>query len=118
MPLVCEPCDHAWRHGWFGPTVEGGTHCGGADGCHRSWRSPKEAHCTVCHQHFSADSAADLHEPHCSRDRAATREGMQAACTRGGNPVFDRRSRAGGEVWVRWTPAGSHPRVGKVSADV
>ena len=35
-----------------------GTHC---KGCHRSWKSKAQAHCTVCHQQFAGYSVADLH---------------------------------------------------------
>ena len=29
--------------------------------CSRLWTSMQQAHCTGCHQHFSSDSAFDLH---------------------------------------------------------
>ena len=58
----------------------------------------------VCHQHFSADSVADLHEPFCTSDTAATAEAMQNAVRKNGTPIFDTRDRQDGSVWIRWSP--------------
>jgi hypothetical protein len=55
---ACPICTFADAHGWWGPSVKGGTHC---RRCHRSWTSTGQAHCTVCHEHFTSDSAAERH---------------------------------------------------------
>lgn len=58
----CLPCRHAAIFGWWGNPLTKGigavTHC---KACHRSWRSLKEAHCTVCHSHFTSNEAASYH---------------------------------------------------------
>ncbi|MHB8246881.1 MAG: FDXHR family putative zinc-binding protein [Acidimicrobiales bacterium] len=54
----CEACDHAAKHGWWGPTLRGGAHC---PSCHRSWNGLAECHCTTCHGHFRNYAAADMH---------------------------------------------------------
>lgn len=52
----CPTCKHARLKGWFG--LARGTHC---RGCHRSWTSQTQAHCTVCHQQFVTNGTADVH---------------------------------------------------------
>ena len=42
------------------------THCGtsrraGVTGCHRSWKSLAQGHCTVCHEQFATESTSDHH---------------------------------------------------------
>ncbi len=54
---TCPTCTHADKHGWWGPG-HAGTHC---RGCHRSWTSKAQAHCTICHGHFVTDGVAELH---------------------------------------------------------
>lgn len=58
----CKPCVHAVIYGWWGPPLlkelNAHTHC---NKCHRSWRGTKQAHCTVCHEHFSSAEAASKH---------------------------------------------------------
>lgn len=57
----CDICAYAAEHGSWPPSHRG-THC---HDCHRSWTSLKEAHCTVCHEHFSTDGHAQSHRgPH------------------------------------------------------
>ena len=68
----CSICAYADRHGWWGPGHRG-THC---RGCHRSWTSTREAHCVVCHAHFSADSAAERHWVKGQHRDPATVEGL------------------------------------------
>ena len=57
----CPICAFADTRGWYGRP---GAHC---RDCHRSWTSKVEAHCaaledgTRCCEHFSSNSAADLH---------------------------------------------------------
>jgi hypothetical protein len=55
--LTCAACVHAAAHGWWGPGVRG-THC---PECHRSWSSPVQVHCVVCHEQFATDNVARLH---------------------------------------------------------
>ena len=76
--LECEACQfHAEKGTW---PLQGGsnrqTHCSnnermGLIGCHRSWTSMSQAHCTVCHGQFATNGVADYHwreprgkEPH------------------------------------------------------
>ena len=92
----CSPCAHASEHGWWGRK---GTHC---RECHISWHALGESHRKTCHQHFSADSVAVLHEVFCSSDPMATAESMYAATRATGNPIFDQRERKGRKLWVRW----------------
>ena len=68
----CETCAYADAHGWWGPGHQG-THC---RGCHRSWTSRREAHCTVCHGHFIGDSAAELHWRHGQHRDPASVKGL------------------------------------------
>jgi hypothetical protein len=58
MTKGCARCEHATRHGWWGPPHDL-THC---CKCHRDWRmgSP-QAHCVTCCAHFSTTRAADVH---------------------------------------------------------
>lgn len=55
--MNCPTCTYARAHGWWGPDHRG-THCGN---CHFSWTSRKEAHCSVCHEHFASVTAAEEH---------------------------------------------------------
>jgi hypothetical protein len=55
---ACAPCAYADAHGWWGPSVKGGTHC---RTCHASWTGHARAHCTMCHQTFGTDGVADRH---------------------------------------------------------
>lgn len=53
----CQMCANRERDGWWG--LGGMTHC---RKCHRTWTmTTKQAHCTVCCEHFSSPSAFDLH---------------------------------------------------------
>lgn len=63
----CGVCAYASEHGSW-PLDHRGTHCadtmeyaGLNPGCHRSWNSAAQSHCTVCHRHFGSDSAGDAH---------------------------------------------------------
>ena len=71
-PDACPLCAYAGAHGWWG-TGHKGTHC---RRCHRSWTSTREAHCVVCHAHFTADSAAEHHWPKGHHQDPATVEGL------------------------------------------
>lgn len=73
----CRVCMHAGIFSWNGPPLRelnATSHC---RGCHRSWRGVKEAHCTVCHEHFTSAEAADyqwersghVHPSSCQRGR-------------------------------------------------
>jgi len=53
----CGLCTYAAVHGWWGPDHKG-THC---RDCHASWSGIGKAHCTVCHQTFASNAAADHH---------------------------------------------------------
>lgn len=107
----CELCDHAAEHGAW-PPEHRGTHC---RVCHRSWRSLVEAHCTICHLHFSTDNTATVHEPFCHPDTDTAREQVLAATaefTRGRfqgqkHPLLVSRTRVAGETFVRWSPGGA-----------
>jgi hypothetical protein len=55
---ACTICAYADAHGWWGPSVKGGTHC---RTCHASWTGSARAHCTVCHETFSTNGVADVH---------------------------------------------------------
>lgn len=101
--MFCAPCAHVEAHGWWG---QKGTHC---RGCHLSWHSLTESHCTRCHQHFSADSVADLHEPYCSPDPVVAAESLRGATKANGNLIFDQRTRKDGLVWITWD-ARPHPK--------
>lgn len=60
--VTCPPCTHAVIFGSWGRPLHDGlraaTHC---HRCHRSWRSLREAHCTVCCSHFASNEAASFH---------------------------------------------------------
>lgn len=71
-------------------------------GCGRAWKSLTEAHCRICHAHFTTVSAFDKHQPTrggCP-DPAALRDGR-------GNPVLELADRGGGPVWGHWASAES-----------
>ncbi len=100
--VSCDICAHAAEHGSWPQDLlsQGGTHC---RDCHRSWVSKVEAHCVVCHCHFSTDSTAELHEPLCSP--TTTVQDLLGGRRSGGNPIFALRERSWGPVLVRWSPA-------------
>ena len=109
---ACEICDYADVHGSW-PTSHRGTHC--ADfvegrarrlnrGCHRSWSSLIEAHCTVCHQHFSTDRVAERHTPYCTPDREETHNRLWGAVKKNGEPLFAPVTRKDGKTWILYDP--------------
>lgn len=56
--MSCPVCEFADVNGWHG--FEGGrTHC---RGCHREWRGTRAAHCVMCHETFTSDSACQAHK--------------------------------------------------------
>lgn len=55
--MNCPTCSYAEGNGWWGPG-HAGTHC---QGCHRSWTSKAQSHCSECCRHFGSDSAGDAH---------------------------------------------------------
>ena len=62
---TCPTCEYAREHACWPPGFRG-THCAdsrraGVTGCHRSWTSTREAHCTVCHGQFASNGVADRH---------------------------------------------------------
>ncbi len=58
LAVVCEPCNHADREGWWGDSAI--THC---RGCHTTWSLTKTRwqHCVRCHRTFGGDEAAVRH---------------------------------------------------------
>lgn len=61
---ACTLCVTARDTGYWGDSAI--THCGrgygGSEPCHRTWsRTSREAHCTICHQHFGGTKAFDEH---------------------------------------------------------
>lgn len=111
MMIACRICDHAEIAGSWPQELlnQGGTHCGWAGGCHRSWTSKVEAHCARCHQHFSADSVADLHEPYCVPDPTEAYERVRAGRRKDGSPVLATRVRKDGLVWITGHAPGAEP---------
>lgn len=110
----CDICSYADIHGSWPPDHRG-THCadtaeatGMNPGCHRSWSGRSEAHCTVCHQHFTSDRVAELHVSYCTRDRTGTAERLRLAARRDGSPIFATTTRKDGEAWIRHDPR-MHP---------
>lgn len=91
----CRICAHAEKHGSWPPDHRG-THC---EGCHRSWTGFREAHCTVCHLHFSSDGVAERHR---EGYRCLSLSDLTAMRRETGPPVFDLRRRASGLVVVWW----------------
>jgi hypothetical protein len=88
----CAPCEHNVRHGWWGQMADGAeTHC---SKCHRGWSSYREAHCTVCCEHFVSTKAANRHRKHgvCVDPSTLTR--------RDGQPLFVQRVRTAGVTWA------------------
>lgn len=103
----CRICVHAREHAWWG---QAGTHCGLDQrgprfDCQRPWTSKTEVHCSECHQHFSSDRVADLHDPHCiPGNPRSTAQRLREASRTDGTSVFDTRGRKHGLVWVRYDP--------------
>lgn len=107
MGFMCDPCVYAAEHGWWGSSVNGGTHC---RRCHRTWAGKTEAHCTVCCQHFTSNRVADKHDPYCTPDRTVCSERLRVATQKDGSPVFGVRERISGKVWIAHDPR-LHPQV-------
>lgn len=106
----CVVCETARVTGWWG---QNGTHCGlepSGNDCHRSWSAMREAHCAVCHQHFTSDSVAVLHEPYCTPDPVVTAESMVNARYVSGSLLFEVVDRKSGLTWLRRREA-AHYRV-------
>lgn len=99
---ACGTCAYAVVHGWWGPDHQG-THC---RGCHRSWRSRREAHCATCHAHFTSPSAFGLH---------LTSRGCVDPATlraKSGALVLVEQERAHGVVWACF---GERPAFGRAA---
>lgn len=62
--------------------------------CGRQWTGMTEAHCTVCHEHFSGVSAFDAHHPsvHGCDD--------PATLSRGSVPLFEEKKGPYGVTWA------------------
>lgn len=59
----CNVCAYAEVNGEWPPDFKG-THCSnivGVEGCHRSWTSISQSHCTVCHRQFGSNTVGDEH---------------------------------------------------------
>jgi hypothetical protein len=70
-------------------------HCGGPNGCHRTWGGHAEAHCAVCHRQFGGDVAFMAHQADgICRDPAQLK-------TRTGRPRFRIVERKHGVVWIQ-----------------
>ena len=110
--MSCKDCDHATDTGsWTQELLNrGGTHC---RDCHRSWVSKVEAHCVVCHCHFSTNSTADIHNPYCSPDHDQTLDSLLSARKKDGNPVLALRDRSYGPVLVSWSPESANETSGR-----
>jgi hypothetical protein len=65
--------------------------------CGREWASAREAHCRVCHAHFSTAENFDRHKPdrHGCPDPGSHRDSLR-------RPVLKRIQRPGGYTWVRY----------------
>jgi hypothetical protein len=72
--------------------------------CGRRWTGLAQAHCTVCHRHFSTDGAADRH-----RKQASCMDPL-LVLRRDGSPVFALRCDAYGATFRLATPLGGHWR--------
>ena len=105
----CFTCAFSVATGYWPPELaaEGGTHC---RDCHRDWTSKVEAHCAVCHCHFSTNAAADLHDAYCTPVAGETRKRLLSARRASGNPILALRDRKHGPVFVSWSPQTTHPR--------
>lgn len=108
--MTCLSCIAAKRDGHW---PHDGTHC---RECHRTWTSFVEAHCVVCHLHFSTNNTADLHDSLCSDDAQATRRALASARRTAGTPIFAVRQRKHGEVFVQWSPDGAAERLATTRA--
>lgn len=75
--------------------------------CGRQWTGLGQAHCTVCHEHFSSVENFDRHGPSyrgCGDPRTLTRvrkDGREV-------PVLKASEGPNGVTWVGWY-AGEHP---------
>jgi hypothetical protein len=114
--MTCPICDYAREHGSWPPDHRG-THCSDSidgrgrvvvSGCHRSWASKAQSHCTLCHRHFGSDSAGDSH-------RFGDYRG-------GGEPVcrdprgFDRWETPNGPIWGGRDPDVARERMAEIRA--
>jgi hypothetical protein len=99
---ICPTCSYADRVGCW-PNSSQGTHCAG---CHRSWSGIAEAHCMVCHEHFSAPTVYDKHRKGTACMSPAA---MAEAVTKAGNTVFMQVGRKDGLVWSGWRDSGDRP---------
>jgi hypothetical protein len=86
----CGPCLHGVDYGWWGEIEPARTHC---TGCHRSWRSHREAHCARCHRHFASDAAHQAH----FRDGAC--QDPNTAARTDGSPRFAGETNRFGALW-------------------
>ena len=78
-------------------TPRGQWSCGG---CDRRWQSLSQAHCTVCHEHFSTVGVADLHHTFGLNRAMTCHDPGSLRAKRGeGDPVYRLASDAYGAVW-------------------
>jgi hypothetical protein len=70
--------------------------------CTRQWTAPSQAHCTVCHEHFSSVSAADLHlRPHDDGERVEHLDPAVIVKRRTGEPLLKLDQDRFGAIWRR-----------------
>lgn len=68
--------------------------------CGRTWTGLNQAHCSICHRHFSSPANFDRHRP--SYDGCLDPAGIQR---RNGDPVLKAVS---GPLGITWTGAGEY----------
>ncbi len=76
--------------------------CSGSKGCGRQWSGTVQAHCTVCHEHFSTVNNFDKHEPNrrgCKKPAEMTRKKLDGTVV----PVFKGVEERYGVTWVGWS---------------
>lgn len=77
--------------------------------CGRTWNAHGEAHCAVCHRHFTSDSGFDTHRKDgVCRDPKTLRRG------RSGKLVFASTGRKSGQAW-KLASESPHPFASKPS---
>ena len=72
--------------------------------CGREWAGLNQAHCTVCHEHFSTVNNFDKHR------RTGTCQYPGTVTDRNGDPVLKPSANRFGVIWIG---AGEHPRADK-----
>jgi hypothetical protein len=108
--VTCEICAYFDEHGWIGPYR---SHCRGLlpDGtrCCRTWTAPKQAHCRVCHQHFTTSSAFNAHLKNHEEGERVEHVDPGTLRSKDGSHRFVRRFDRFGEIWGWADQAHGHP---------